>query len=366
MKNELVKIALAYRGQIRNHQAGVIWKQRLIDDFKSIMPVDVKTFCHTSKTESSVHALSDPDPLQVNLAETVSLTEDETLSRLRPYKPAMQRIFNHPHIYQMAGRIIDYWTQHREFADFLIAHNDRPAHFITRILNINNDRTLTFLGRNRAERENYFVNQIYLGNFISQYISAGHSVKMIDAYAAEKEWSPDLVISLRYDTAMTVLDPQRLLRDALDSDYVYGNGVIITKGHGHSNDLAFAMNYPVAESFLGDIDDRIYGLLTDWRVIGELLMMNDSDLSHNFWNLLLRGDTKLGATPFFRSALIRAGFEEQYDPVTASIDDVRTYFLQWRDGLAERKSQLPRKEQFGKVTLDDALRLLNLKYDDVF
>jgi hypothetical protein len=366
MKNKPVKIALAYRGQIRNHQAGVIWKQRLIDDFKSVMPADIKTFCHTSKSESAVHALSNPDPAVVNLSETLILSEEETLSRLQLYSPAMKRIFNYPHYYQMAGRILDYWTQHREFSNFLIGHNDQPAHFITRILNVNNDRSMSFLGVNRAERENYFINQIYIGNFIAQYVSAGHALKMAKAYEDKTGWRPDLVISLRYDTAMTVMDPEKLLANVADSDYVYGNGVIITKGHAHSNDLAFAMNYDVAESFLGDIDERVFRLLTDWRVIGELLLMNDNDLAHNFWNLLTRGDTKLIATPYFRSALLRAGFEDQYDPATASIDDVRSYFLQWRDQLNERKSKLPRKAQFGKITLDDALRLLKLNRDDVF
>ena len=162
------------------------------------------------------------------------------------------------------------------------------------------------------------------------------------------------------------MDPEKLIASVLDSNYVYGNGLIITKGHAHANDLAYAMNYDVAESFLGDIDDRVFRLLTDWRVIGELLMMNDNDLSHNFWNLLTRGETKMIATPFFRSALIRAGFEDHYDPATASIDDVRSYFLQWRDGLNAKKSLLPRKAQFGKITLDDALRLINLNRDDVF
>ena len=365
-KHNPMKLALCYRGQVRNHDAGAIWKEKLVHSIGNTIPVDVRVFAHTSQTEALLHTLPDPDFTTTNVADTLIIPKDEMYERLHKYSPVTQRLFNHAHIYRQAQSIMDYWSENDEFASFIKRMHPDNKHIITRFLNINYTPELSFIGRNTAAREQYFINQIYIGNFIAQYASAGHSLQMLDAYHEDTGWTPDMVISLRFDTAMEVLNPRALLKEIQTKDHVFGNGLCIRDGHAHGNDLAFVMNYKTATSFLGDIDQRIFKLLTDWTTLTSIYTIDEFQLAHNFWNYLVRHDTRLVESFNFDATVIRAGFEDKHDPTAATFTQVREYFNEWRDNVIAKRVDLIDNQRFGVVTLDGALELLGINKGDVF
>lgn len=360
------KIALLYRGQLRLVDHGVTWLRRLrkqLGEDKGVS--EIKTFCHTSCTIMEMFETPVLDLAKTPLRENTIITLEEAQKQILKFKPTGMRIFNAPHIYRDAQNIIDYWIRNPEFPRFYC--DQTPGNTFIKIIMLKNYYTdQSLLGRNNAQREMYFINQIVLGDYISQYISAGHSLQMLNVYVEEHNWVPDLIISLRYDSAVDVNNLNKLVDQVTTYDHIFGNGIVIRRGKGHTDDVAFAMNYDAAQMFLGDIDNRVYEIMTNWKDVASLIGPVDNMEGHQFWNLLTRQNIAIESTPFFRSSIMRAGVDTALNLKTASITEIKKHFVEWREEYLSQLGTLPEDKKHGDKTLDYALNLLDIKKEDVF
>lgn len=357
-----LKVALIYRGQTRMSNVGAAWLERIRSQLSD---VDLQTFGHTSAMETIAYVDEDSDISKVNFRSCRKLTEKTVQQRLKKFGHRSFRIFGYGHVYHQAKPILDYWLQHREFREFVERVGD-DNHFLRKFFVSNFPRNLFIIGQLYAQRDLYYNGHLEVGDFMSQYISAGHSFQMLNDYCGATGWKPDIVISLRYDTALKIHDIYQIYADVNNSNVILANGVILEKQGGKANDLAFIMDFNTAEDFLGDIDSRMQALLTDWKVLASLSSFDPIGIPHTFWNFLIRNNTVMRNSGAFDAAVFRPGLDKKFDMETVDIANIHSYFKEWNTNLSNRLELLPGNMRHGEFDLDYALDMLGIDKDDIF
>lgn len=360
---EKLKVALLYRGQTRMFKQGIEWLNRLKERHK--YDIDIMTFGHTSAIETIAYSDENVDVSKINFRQCRKLKIDDVKDRLMQFEMKNFRIFNPPHVYCQAKEIIDYWLENVEFRQFL-ERAGGDNHFIRKFLISNYDPKLFIIAKLYAQRDLYYASQIEIGDFISQYLSAGHSFQMLDYWGERNNWKPDIVLSLRYDTAFDIHNIYELHEAVNGTKKVLGNGLIIKNQTGRVDDLLFAMDYETSKDFLGDIDNRIYQLLTDWRVLTSLSSFDQVAVPHIFWSYLIKHDLELINTDLFKSAVMRPGVDKEYDLRTVEIHKIHDHFKKWNADLNRKLSAVSPEMRHGVFNIEYALDMLEQKIEDVF
>lgn len=334
--NPEIKIAVCYRGQQRMIDQALIVQKRLIDSMVNDN-VDIKFFGHTIASQSLVYDSENPHELDVN-PDMIEPADLKTLAdNMKKMKLSNHRIFYFQHLYPLASQILNYWAEQTTFQSFIEANPIR-YHFINHMLLKNHDPDLNFLMKNDVQRHLFFVNQFELGNFISQYISAGHAYQMLFDYSEETQWIPDIVIFLRWDSIIEIKNINALLRyieNPLNKNQVLVNDMVITKSMGRINDIAFISNFESAKQWMIDIETKVFNLLTDWRVLVALSEFDASATPHLFWNFLTNNEIVYSDSNLFRAEILRPGVDKTLDLSTASLSKISKYKEEWRTKLKQ-------------------------------
>ena len=329
-----IKVAICYRGQMRMIGAADKMRHRIMRSLADY-DIDIRFFGHTIKSETIAYTAENPDLSEYTLRENRILELDDVLQRIKLMGIHGFRIFEHGMNYHTAASILDYWSKHPEFGRFLDSCPPK-YHFVNAFTVRNYPKDIHFLGQNAAQKEMYFRNQIFIGDFMSQYVSAGHSIQMAIDYYHENDWKPDIIILMRWDSAIDLFDFFGLLESVKIDRRIYCRGLVVKDSMALMDDLVFVTDYDTAEQWLGDIDNRMFDLLTDWRVITAASEFNIRSLPHTFWSFLTRFDVKYANTTLFEMALMRPGIENELDVSVATMKEIDSHCKRWNQSLDEQ------------------------------
>ena len=355
-------IAFCYRGQIRSINDTLEMKERImrsLDDYD----VDIRFFGHSIATETSVYTQADPDMSKFNLRHTAMLDLKDIEAKINSLGVCGYRIFEHGMNYRLANEILEYWQDHQEFAAFL---KTQGTHYrFSNLFTLQNHPPFDhFLGRNAAQKELYFRNQIEIGDFLSQYRSAGHSVQMAMDHCDETNWEPDIVVVLRWDAAFEINNLIGIIEELeLDTNSILCRGLVVKNQAALMDDVAFVTDYKTAVMWMAGIDDRLYELLTDWRVLVSISEFDLRSLPHTFWNFLSRNEVQYVDSNLFKTAIMRPGVGDALDVGKAKISQIDAHCKSWNDRLNDVLHDAQATKSQKSIPFEQVKKLLGLDPD---
>lgn len=341
-----MKVALLLRGQARYCEiAAKLFKETVIETHPYI---DFKIFGHTWRTMSVAMTDNAFDNTKNRYHSKIFLTS-EIQDKIIKWNLARYLISGDKHLYDLAKEIINknYYEERDALVWLRNNWNNRE------ICNGNGLPTATFvlypgfrhmdyaydlnnttdiidtLGSNHR----YILeNTYYLGNLLGQMYSAGLSY---DVYCNrdDQSWVPDVIWSARWDGVFECDNLYRVLSYAAskNTNTVYTRFVKVINSRAWISDYNFLMSTDTAESFLGNMRERLLKIYAGSKITLTDLLESKMHLQHLMWTKLTDNGAVMSQMPVmgdkgtssgWNDFLIRPGIE------TYSMNNITTEIAQ--------------------------------------
>lgn len=286
-----MRIALLYRGQLRSGCQSYHCVNRFKKRYRNN---DIKVFCHATDTISVSNNSDDYSTIKnVPPYSQTKISNDFFEKMISQFNPDMARL-----------------------------DNDNIARSLSADIISKLDSRYYMLYEKGLSKP-YSID--YLSYMMSQFVNAAKSFHMLNEYVEEKDWIPDLIIHLRYDTAflvhnLPIIDDHRAL---------LSKGILVTPEGMILSDTMFVSSYYGFASYYKNFNQKLIDVMIDFRSIG---FHHDPLLQHFIWMMLCQDNIFLQSLDF-DSAIIRPG---NIINSNFSLDDIRKHAGTWNQIRAHK------------------------------
>lgn len=323
-----MKVAVLLRGQARFSEiAAAMFKKTVVEQYPHI---EFRFFGHTWRT-MSVLMIDSESKNSVHRYHSKIFSVNEIIEKISPWTLNRFHISGDKLLYELSQDIIEKNIQY---------YNDQTMHTWLKNNWVDSDEyngaklprhafilypgimsmdypaiANTFYEISEEQNRLYRTiteHKFYLGNLLGQMYSAGKSYECF-CEREDQSWVPDVIWSTRWDGLFECTELYKVFYyvkgTSINQKPVYVRQVKVLESRAWIDDYNFFMTPDTAESFLGNMKERLFKIYTGSKINTLDLLNSNSHLQHLMWTKLARNGVQFTQMPVIGNTFRLLGWE---------------------------------------------------------